>query len=205
MLEYGNITAFCHWFKRYYGIDSESRIAAYASFGFDACMMDIYGAITNGAQLHIIPEEIRLDFIGLQRYFEENGITHSFMTTQVGRQFALEMDCKSLRYLSVGGEKLVPCEPPKDYKFINAYGPTEATIFTTVFEVDKYYPNVPIGKALDNVKLYITDKLGHMLPPGACGELMITGWQVSRGYLNKPEKLPRSIQRIFMMIHRDTK
>lgn len=188
MLEYGNITAFCHWFKRYYGIDLESRIAAYASFGFDACMMDIYGAITNGAQLHIIPEEIRLDFIGLQRYFEENGITHSFMTTQVGRQFALEMDCKSLRYLSVGGEKLVPCEPPKDYKFINAYGPTEATIFTTVFEVDKYYPNVPIGKALDNVKLYITDKLGHMLPPGACGELMITGWQVSRGYLNKPEK-----------------
>lgn len=128
MLEYGNITAFCHWFKRYYGIDSDSRVAAYASFGFDACMMDIYGAITNGAQLHIIPEEIRLDFIGLQRYFEENGITHSFMTTQVGRQFALEMDCKSLRYLSVGGEKLVPCEPPKDYKFINAYGPTEATI-----------------------------------------------------------------------------
>lgn len=113
MLEYGNITAFCHWFKRYYGIDSDSRVAAYASFGFDACMMDIYGAITNGAQLHIIPEEIRLDFIGLQCYFEENGITHSFMTTQVGRQFALEMDCKSLRYLSVGGEKLVPCEPPK--------------------------------------------------------------------------------------------
>ena len=56
------------------------------------------------------------------------------------------------------------------------------------FEVDKYYPNVPIGKALDNAKLYIADKFGHMLPPGACGELMITGWQVSRGYLNKPEK-----------------
>ena len=82
-------------------------------FGFDASMMDIYGAITNGAQLHIIPEEIRLDFMGLQSYFDENGITHSFMTTQVGRQFALEMKCKSLKYLSIGGEKLVPCEPPK--------------------------------------------------------------------------------------------
>ena len=188
MLEYGNITAFCHWYRKYYSIDFNSKTAAYASFGFDASMMDIYGAITNGAQLHIIPEEIRLDFIGLERYFEENGITHSFMTTQVGRQFALEMDCKSLKYLSVGGEKLVPCEPPKNYKFFNAYGPTEATIFTTVFEVDKYYPNVPIGKALDNVKLYVTDKFGHMLPYGACGELMIAGWQVSRGYLNKPEK-----------------
>ena len=188
MLEYGNITAFCRWYKKYYDIDFDSKVAAYASFGFDASMMDIYGALANGAQLHIIPEEIRLDFIGLQRYFEENGITHSFMTTQVGRQFALEMDCKSLKYLSVGGEKLVPLDPPKGYKFFNAYGPTECTIFTTVFKVDKYYSNIPIGKALDNIKLYITDKFGHLLPYGACGELMISGWQVSRGYLNKPEK-----------------
>ena len=188
MLEYGNITAFCRWYKKYYDIDFDSKVAAYASFGFDASMMDIYGALANGAQLHIIPEEIRLDFIGLQRYFEENGITHSFMTTQVGRQFALEMDCKSLKYLSVGGEKLVPLDPPKGYKFFNAYGPTECTIFTTVFQVEKYYSNIPIGKALDNIKLYITDKFGHLLPYGACGELMISGWQVSRGYLNKPEK-----------------
>ena len=85
MLEYGNITAFCRWYKKYYDIDFDSKVAAYASFGFDASMMDIYGALANGAQLHIIPEEIRLDFIGLQRYFEESGITHSFMTTQVGR------------------------------------------------------------------------------------------------------------------------
>ena len=188
MLEYGNITAFCHWYKKYYHVDHSSKIAAYASFGFDASMMDIYGAIANGAELHIIPEEIRLDFIALQRYFEENGVTHSFMTTQVGRQFAMEMSCESLQYLSIGGEKLVPMEPPKDYRFFNAYGPTECTIFTTIFEVDKYYSNIPIGKALDNFKLYIADKFGHLLPYGACGELMISGWQVSRGYLNKPEK-----------------
>ena len=104
MLEYGNITAFCHWYKKYYHVDHSSKIAAYASFGFDASMMDIYGAIANGAELHIIPEEIRLDFIALQRYFEENGVTHSFMTTQVGRQFAMEMSCESLQYLSIGGE-----------------------------------------------------------------------------------------------------
>lgn len=198
MLEYGNITAFCRWYKKYYDIDFDSKVAAYASFGFDASMMDIYGALANGAQLHIIPEEIRLDFIGLQRYFEENGITHSFMTTQVGRQFALEMDCKSLKYLSVGGEKLVPLDPPKGYKFFNAYGPTECTIFTTVFQVDKYYSNIPIGKALDNIKLYITDKFGHLLPYGACGELMISGWQVSRGYLNKPEKTAEVLSKLYI-------
>ena len=84
---------------------------------------------------------------------------------------------------------MFPCEPPKGYTFINAYGPTETTIFITLFEVDKYYPNVPIGKALDNAKLYIADKFGHMLPPGACGELMITGMAgFQEVYLNKPEK-----------------
>lgn len=80
-------------------------MAAYASFGFDASMMDIYGALANGAELHIIPEEIRLDLIALNNYFESNGITHAFMTTQVGRHFAMGIDCKSLKYLSVGGEK----------------------------------------------------------------------------------------------------
>ena len=57
-------------------------------------------------------------------------------------------------------------------RFFNAYGPTECTIFTTVFEVDRYYPNIPIGKALDNFKLYIADKFGHLLPYGVCGELI---------------------------------
>ena len=61
MLEYGNITAFCHWFKKYYEIGFDSKIAAYASFGFDASMMDVYGAIVNGAELHIIPEDVLLD------------------------------------------------------------------------------------------------------------------------------------------------
>lgn len=44
-----------------------------------------------------------------------------------------------------------------------------------------------------------------MLPCGACGELMIAGYQVSRGYLNKPEKTAEVYTKIFMMIQRDTK
>ncbi len=188
MLEYGNITAYCRWYHRYYQLNQDCRMAAYASFGFDASMMDIFCTLTAGAQLHIIGEDIRLDFMELNRYFEENGITNSFMTTQVGRQFAMSMENKSLKHLSVGGEKLVPLEPPKDYKFYNIYGPTECTVAVTTLWVDKFYDNIPIGKSLDNLKLYIVDQQGHRLPVGACGELLISGLQVSRGYLNRPEK-----------------
>ncbi len=188
MLEFGNITAFCNWFGKFYKLGRGSKYAAYASFGFDASMMDTFGTLTNGGELHILCEDIRLDFTAIGEYFEKNGITHTFMTTQIGRQFAMNMTPYGLKYMSTGGEKLVPCEPPEGYEFYNVYGPTECTILTTYFLVDKFYNNVPIGKALDNIKLYVTDKWGNMLPPGACGELMIAGYQVSRGYLNRPEK-----------------
>ncbi len=57
------------------------------------------------AELHIIPEEIRLDFIALQRYFEENGVTHSFMTTQVGKTVCNGNELRELQYLSMGGRE----------------------------------------------------------------------------------------------------
>ena len=47
---------------------------------------------------------------------------------------------------------------------------------------------IPIGRPLDNMRLYIVDPQGHRLPIGAAGELWVSGPQVSRGYLNRPEK-----------------
>ena len=188
MLEHKNLVAFIDWYTRYYSLTSESRSAAYASFGFDASMMDTYPILCAGGQLHIISEEIRMDFPKLHKYFEDNKITHGFMTTQVGRQYArMYPESLSLKYMSVGGEKLVPVDPPK-YNFYNAYGPTECTIFSTIFRVDKRYKNVPIGYPLDNLRLYVVDENGAQVENGVEGELWISGPQVARGYLKRPEK-----------------
>jgi thioester reductase-like protein len=54
--------------------------------------------------------------------------------------------------------------------------------------VKDYELDIPIGKPLDNLRLYIVDKQFNRLPIGAMGELWVTGPQVSRGYLNRPEK-----------------
>ncbi len=54
--------------------------------------------------------------------------------------------------------------------------------------VDKKLKEIPIGKPLDNMRLYVVDPQSHRLPVGAAGELWISGPQVSRGYLNRPEK-----------------
>lgn len=187
MLEHGNLIAFCDWARRYYQIDEHTKSAAYASFGFDANMFDTYPVLTAGGTLYIIDESIRLDLIRLQEYYNENEITHSLITTQVGRQFAMMEGTRTLQHLTVGGEKLVPLDPPS-YHLHNAYGPTECTILVTVAEVDRKFKDVPIGPALDNVKLYVVDKKGKLLPPGAAGELWIAGPQVARCYLNRPEQ-----------------
>ena len=188
MLEHRNLVAFCHWYHRYYDLQPGDKVAAYASFGFDACMMDMYSALTRGAAVCIIPEDLRLNLPELGRYFDAEGITHSFMTTQIGCQFAANVECHSLKHLSVGGEALLPLNPPAGYKFYNGYGPTECTIFTTIYQVSQFEQHTPIGKPLDNLQLFIMDTNGQRLPLGAAGELWVSGPQVGRGYLNLPEK-----------------
>ena len=188
MLEHGNIYAFCRYYISHFEFDHNARTTAYASYGFDASMWDTYPTLMTGATLYIIPEELRLDLIKLGEFFDENEITHSFMTTQVGRQFAAEIKLKSLKYFFVGGEKLVPMEPPVGYKFYNAYGPTEGTVICTDQLVDKMYHRIPIGKILDDYKCYILDKNMRVLPTLMTGELYISGPQVSRGYLNREKE-----------------
>lgn len=195
MLEHKNVRSFCDFHIRNSDIDEHSVVSAYASYGFDACLSEMYPALIGGAELHIIEEDIRLDLIRLNRYFEDNGITHAFMTTQVARQFATEIDNHSLKYLLTGGERLVPLEPPKNFELINGYGPTECTVYITTQPVDKLYHRIPVGKALDNIKLYVTDKYGRRLPTGALGELCVSGQQVSRGYLNRPEQTAKAYEK----------
>ena len=188
MLKQGNLVNFVNWYHNYYDLKPDSVVAAYAGFGFDACMMDLYPALTNGSCVCIVPEEIRMNMKELETYFEINKVTHSFMTTQVGRLFAEENPQSCLKHLSVGGENLTPLKLPETYLMHNGYGPTECTIFSTIQIVDKDYFRIPIGHALDNYKLYVVDENGHELPTGALGELWISGYGVGKGYLNLDQK-----------------
>ena len=183
-----NLVSFCEWYRRRFSLTPDCKVSAYASYGFDASMMETYPCLTTGATLYIIPEEMRLDLVALNEYFEQEQITHGFMTTQVAYQFATSIENHCLRYLMTGGEKLAPLTPPMNYTLVNLYGPTESTVCITSFDVTKPMKDIPIGAALDNVKLYIVDKAGHRLPVGVAGELWVAGPQVTRGYLNRPEK-----------------
>jgi amino acid adenylation domain-containing protein len=174
-------------YKKICNITENDRITAYASFGFDANMMDLYSALTSGACLYIIPEEIRLDLTAISDYLRRNEITAAFLTTQMGRQLIESGNTESLRVMGVGGEALVPVVPPPGLTLYNLYGPTETTVAVTYQKVDKLFKRVPIGRTVQNTANYILDKNGNLAPAGAIGELVIAGRQVSKGYLNRPE------------------
>ncbi|WLQ32271.1 amino acid adenylation domain-containing protein [Streptomyces castrisilvae] len=74
-------------------------------------------------------------------------------------------------------------------RFFNEYGPTEAVVGCCVHEAAGGPGGgaaVPIGTPVDNTELYVLDRAGNQVRPGAIGELYIGGSQVVRGYLNRP-------------------
>ncbi|WP_405132948.1 amino acid adenylation domain-containing protein [Nocardia sp. NBC_01388] len=104
----------------------------------------------------------------------------------------------SLQVVAVGGE---PCtrdlvhrhaEVLPEVALYNEYGPTEATVWSSVARV---HPparrtsthRVAIGRPIANGALFVLDPRGHFSPIGARGELAIAGAGVSAGYLGRPD------------------
>ncbi len=188
-LMHRNLIAFLNSHYKIVELDSDSIMTGYASFGFDASIVDIFAPLGIGAALHIIPSEMRLNLEELLAYYKKHKLTHAFMTTQVARQFApLTAEMPDLKYLFTGGEALAGVKSEGTTKLMNIYGPTETTVYVTSLHVDQLYRNIPIGKALPNVKLYIVDPHGRRLPVGVPGELLIASPQVSKGYLGREEQ-----------------
>ena len=92
----------------------------------DAASYTYLGTLSTGGTLYIIPEDVRFDFVRLAQFIDDNAITHIIMSTMTGHEFVTMHQCPSLRYLSVGGEKLNPVTPISGLTFVNIYGSSEA-------------------------------------------------------------------------------
>jgi acyl-coenzyme A synthetase/AMP-(fatty) acid ligase/acyl carrier protein len=76
------------------------------------------------------------------------------------------------------------------HRFFNAYGPTEATIGPTLYQVGDRMPDttsVPIGRPISSTDVYVLDARLRPVPVGVPGELYIGGVGLARGYHNRPD------------------
>ena len=163
-------------------------VAEFASFCFDASVIDLFAPLTAGALLYIFPEDIRKDAVAVTKCIQDQKLTSVTFPTQMGELVAeLLEDAPHLKFVTLGGEKFKHYRN-RTYQMINGYGPTEDTVSSTEFWVDKQYDNIPIGKSQRNVRSYIVSEDLKRLPVGASGELCHAGRQIARGYHNLPEK-----------------
>ncbi|EKD45764.1 MAG: hypothetical protein ACD_69C00150G0001, partial [uncultured bacterium] len=185
LVEHHSVVNYIIYLIGYNKLDSKSIGSQFAALSFDASVPEIYPMLLSGGALYIVPDRDKPDPAKTNNFFNKNRITQAFLPTKFAELF-LELKNSSLTNLLVAGERLEKfIEQP--YRVSNGYGPTEATVHTTNFIVDKQYKNIPIGKPINNVKCYLVDNHLNLLPIGAIGELMIGGESLARGYFNRPD------------------
>ncbi|MFT8349159.1 amino acid adenylation domain-containing protein [Clostridium saccharoperbutylacetonicum] len=184
--------------SEYIGINSNDKILQSGSLSFDASVFQIWITLLNGATLHLEEKALIINGNELEDYINKNEITTMLMPTPLFNQYCesnIEI-FKDLRCLIVGGDVLSSKQVSKitkihrNLKILNAYGPTENAVISTLYEVKgKWNENIaiPIGTPISNSTAYIMDKNNNLLPIGTPGELCVGGAGIARGYLNRDE------------------
>ncbi|MER7729208.1 amino acid adenylation domain-containing protein [Streptomyces sp. NPDC096323] len=169
------------------GIGPESRVGQVASLSFDAAVMELVMSLPAGAAL-VLPQQRQLAGEVLADALRGLRVTHALVgpATLSGAdpEQLPELEC-----LMVGGESCpgeVVAEWSVGRRMFNAYGPTEATVCTTMSGLLSGGDAPPIGKPVWNVRAYVLDGRLEPVPSGVAGELYLAGPCLARGYLNQP-------------------
>ena len=190
---------------RMYPLDESDAYLYKTAFLFDVSVSEIFGWFWRGGRMVILKQGGEKDPLLMIDMIKEENITHlnfvpsmfNVFVTMLGKDNIEKLS--GLRYIFLAGEAIWPDSIIK-FRELNStviienlYGPTEATVYASWYPVAKWKGtgSVSIGKATDNLKLYILSNDEHarprLQPVGIAGELTISGIQLARGYLNRPE------------------
>lgn len=187
-----SLTAFIAWFVKDCAIDRSSVNACHPSFSFDASVADLFPPLAAGGQLHILEEGMRQNLAELHDYIVSQKVNGMTISTQMGLTMLNTYPDLPLKYMVLGGEKMLPFAKTRIHIF-NGYGPTEFTVCSSCELVDQSIEgDIPIGRPVPNSYSLIVDKLGQCLPWGIQGELALVGTQLSEGYWRLPERTAQS-------------
>ena len=189
------------WLTDTFDISKDSIIGMQSAFHFDNSVFDMFAALYVGCTTVIIPEVLFMYPEKLFDYLEEQEISIIFWVPTVMISVAnsgvlSKKRLSKLRLILFAGE-VMPIRQLNDWiesypdrKFVNMYGPTEATDIVLYYVVDrKFSPGetLPIGIPCANMKALILDADGKPCKQGEQGELLISGSGIASGYWNSPD------------------
>lgn len=200
IIPHTNLSALLTAAHSYFQFSKADVWSLFHSHCFDFSVWEIFGCFCNGGRLVIVDEETITDAAAFGKLILEQGVT---VLNQTPQNFYVLQDYLTavatevpVKYVIFGGEALdITALQPwmKRYspvcKLINMYGITETTVHVTFLEIKNEHlrdKRSLVGKPLPFLRVAVRDKDGHPLPPGIPGEICVSGWGVSSGYLNDP-------------------
>ncbi|MCU1268149.1 MAG: amino acid adenylation enzyme/thioester reductase family protein [Acidobacteria bacterium] len=193
MQTHRNVLHFIRAYTNNLHISANDRLTLLSSYCFDAALMDIYGALLNGATLY--PVDIKEEGLaGLTERLSDEGITIYHSTPTVYRYFINSLTAGNsfteLRLVVLGGEEVTRTDVDlykkhfaDDCLLVNGLGPTEATVSLQYF-IDKGSnisgQGVPVGYPVTGTEIVLLNRAGK--PAEIRGEISIRCEHVALGY-----------------------
>ncbi|GEM_PF-530845 len=201
LVTHKNLTASTHARCDFYQ-DTPERFLLLSSYAFDSSVAGIFHTLSCGGTLVLPPAEFRWESEQLAGLIAANQITHTLTFPSLYAEILDSQDVeqlRSLRSVIVAGEACPRQVVDSHYELLphaslfDEYGPTEATVWSTVFECEPgAAESVPIGRPIANTRTYVLDRHMQPVPVGVAGELYIGGDGVAQGYLNQPAQTRKS-------------
>ena len=196
MIEHRGLGNLMHWGSQLCPNAEGGALLQRAPFSFDGSVWELFWPLANGMRLVLARPDGHREPAYLAQVIREQQITVIKFVPAMLQQF-LELEesalCTSLTDVLCGGGELtealargVQARLPK-VRLHNVYGPTEATVDSSAWTLEPGAPvpalQLPIGRAINNTRLYVLDEHDAPVPMGVSGQLHIGGVGVARGYL----------------------
>ncbi|KDA42837.1 amino acid adenylation domain-containing protein [Frankia sp. BMG5.23] len=184
------------WRQRTWPLRPGERVLQNHPFSFDPSVWATFWPLIVGAECVISPPAQQFDARALVRLIHERQIVLYGAVPSANAVLMQEPEmgeCTSLRHLLSGAEPLTGGLQQAVFQRLSAsvanlYGPTETTIDATYWECPRTTDPqaAPIGRPVDNLRVYLLDLDGQLVPPGVPGEICVAGVGLARGYHRRP-------------------
>ncbi|MFX0035749.1 MAG: amino acid adenylation domain-containing protein [Candidatus Hermodarchaeota archaeon] len=189
MIEHKGLSNLVREQIKIFDIKPNDKVLQFSSLSFDASVSEIFTTLIAGAILYVPVEYMLQKGSGVIGILKEQKINIVTLPPSI-LSVLPEDELPELRTLISAGEQ---CKAEivkrwgQNRRFLNAYGPTESTVCTTVAECVVNENNPPIGQPISNIRVHLLNNTLTPVNPGEVGELYIGGIGIARGYLNQPE------------------
>ena len=202
-VSHGSLACVISELTREYSMTGGDRVVQLASLGFDTSIEQMLVTLLSGATL-MLPGAGTVAPTDLLSYLAERQVTVIDLTPAYWHQLLAiaepgDRRLRSVRLMITGGDLAEPADcaaamrAAPGARLLNAYGLTETTITTTLYDASGAGPDgpgggqpVPVGRPIPHAQVLVLDEDLDEVPAGAVGEIYIRGRGVARGYLGKP-------------------